>query len=115
MHRLGGYELAALMGAYTKAAELGLPVLLDGFIATTAALAAVHANVAIAPWLIATHRSAERGHDQLLETLGMEPVLDVGMRLGEASGAAAAVPLMRTACTIHREMATFGSAGISSE
>jgi nicotinate-nucleotide--dimethylbenzimidazole phosphoribosyltransferase len=115
VQHIGGYELAAMMGAYTRAAELGMPVLLDGFIATTAALAAVRRTPAVAPWLIAAHQSAEAGHAILLGELGETPLLDLGMRLGEASGAATTVPLIRTACAIHGEMATFESAGIATE
>jgi len=113
MERVGGYELAAMMGAYTRAAELGLPVLLDGFIATVSALAAVRQRPAVAPWLIAGHRAAEPGHALVHGALGDQPLLDLGMRLGEASGAGIAVPLIRTACHIHGEMATFASAGIA--
>lgn len=113
VQHVGGFEIAAMMGSYIKAAELGLPVLVDGFIATTAALAAVRQQPAVAPWLIAAHRSEEAGHEVLLDSLGEIPLLDLGMRLGEASGAAVAVPLIRMACTIHGEMATFESAGIA--
>ncbi len=113
MERLGGYEIAALMGTYRRAAALGMPVLLDGFIATTAALAAVQREPAIVPWLLASHRSAEPGHAHLQSHLAVEPLLDLGLRLGEASGAAVAVPLIRTACIVHAEMATFESAGIA--
>lgn len=115
VQHIGGYELAAMMGAYTRAAELGMPVLLDGFIASTAALAAVRRTPAVATWLIAAHQSAEAGHAILLGELGERPLLDLGMRLGEASGAAVTVPLIRTACTIHGEMATFESAGIATD
>jgi nicotinate-nucleotide--dimethylbenzimidazole phosphoribosyltransferase len=113
MERLGGYELAALMGAYRRAAQLGMPVLLDGFIATVAAIAAIRRDPGIAAWLIASHRSAELGHAHLQGYLKVEPLLDLGMRLGEASGAAVAVPLIRAACAVHAEMATFESAGIT--
>jgi nicotinate-nucleotide--dimethylbenzimidazole phosphoribosyltransferase len=85
----------------------------DGFIATAAALAATRINPGVRPWLLFAHRSQERGHTQLLEALAAEPLLDLGLRLGEASGAAAAVPLLRLACALHTGMATFAQAGVS--
>lgn len=113
LRRLGGFEIAALTGAMTRAAQLGLPVLVDGFITSTAALVAVRVEPAVADWLLYSHRSAEPGHATLLEALGATPLLDLGMRLGEGSGAAVAVPLLRLACAIHAGMATFAEAGIA--
>jgi nicotinate-nucleotide--dimethylbenzimidazole phosphoribosyltransferase len=113
LRTVGGFELAALAGAYIAAAQRGVPVLVDGFIATTAALAAVRLNPAVAPWLLYGHRSAEPGHDAVLAALDAEPLLDLGMRLGEGSGAATAVTLLRTALALHNGMATFAEAGIS--
>jgi nicotinate-nucleotide--dimethylbenzimidazole phosphoribosyltransferase len=110
---LGGFEIAALAGAYLTAAQVGLPVLVDGFISTTAALAAVRIHPDVRPWLLFAHRSREHGHARLLQALAAEPVLDLGLRLGEASGAAAAVPLLRLACALHNGMATFEQAGVS--
>ncbi|GLQ50412.1 nicotinate-nucleotide--dimethylbenzimidazole phosphoribosyltransferase [Dyella flava] len=110
---LGGFEIAALVGAYIAAAQTGLPVLVDGFITTTAALAAVMINPDVRPWLLFAHRSKEHGHARLLQALNAEPVLDLGLRLGEASGAATAVPLLRLACALHNGMATFEQAGVS--
>ncbi len=112
---LGGFEIAALAGASIAAAGQRMPVLVDGFIASVAALAAVREVPAIAPWLICAHRSAEPGHQRVLQALAAEPVLDLGMRLGEGSGAAAAVPVLRTACALHNGMATFVEAGVSTE
>lgn len=112
LRRLGGFEIAALTGAFIRCAQEGMPALVDGFIATAAALAAVRINGGTSDWLIYGHRSAEPGHDRILRALGAEPLLDLGLRLGEASGAAAAVPLMRLACALHRDMATFAEAGI---
>jgi len=89
-------------------------VLVDGFIATCAALAAVRLNPGCRAWMLFAHRSHERGHATLLEALGAEPLLDLGMRLGEGSGAAVAVPLLRAACSLHNGMATFAQAGVSS-
>lgn len=110
---LGGFEIAALVGAYLGAARLGLPVLVDGFIATVAALAAVRIDAGVRPWLLFAHRSHERGHARVLEALDARPLLDLGMRLGEGSGAAVAVPLLRAACALHAGMATFDEAGVS--
>lgn len=113
LERLGGLEIAALAGAYQACGELGLPALVDGFIASVAALVAVRREPALGDWLLFAHRSGEPGHGGILDALGAEPLLDLGMRLGEGSGAAAAVPLLRLACTLHNEMATFDEAGVS--
>jgi nicotinate-nucleotide--dimethylbenzimidazole phosphoribosyltransferase len=113
LRRVGGFEIAALAGAYVAAAQCGLPVLVDGFIATAAALAAVRAQPGCRAWLLFSHRSHERGHARLLQALEAEPLLDLGMRLGEGSGAALAVPLLRLACALHGGMATFAEAGVS--
>jgi nicotinate-nucleotide--dimethylbenzimidazole phosphoribosyltransferase len=110
---LGGFEIAGLTGAFIASAQSGVPVLVDGFIASVAALVAVRACPALGRWLIATHRSAEPGHDRILAELELEPVLDLGMRLGEGSGAAVAVPILRSACAVHAGMATFAEAGVS--
>lgn len=111
----GGFEIAALSGACIAAAGRRMPVLVDGFIASVAALTAVRQVPAVADWLICTHRSAEPGHDRILRALEAQPLLDLGMRLGEGSGAAVAVPLLRTACALHNGMATFAEAGVSQE
>ena len=110
---LGGFEIAALAGAFIRGAQLGLPVLVDGFITTAAALAAVRHDPAVGSWLLFSHRSSEPGHGEILKALKAEPLLDLSLRLGEGSGAAAAVPLLRLACSLHNEMATFAEAGIS--
>jgi nicotinate-nucleotide--dimethylbenzimidazole phosphoribosyltransferase len=109
----GGFEIAALVGAYIAASQAGIPVLVDGFISTTAALAAVMIQPDARPWLLFSHRSKEHGHAKLLLTLQAEPLIDLGLRLGEASGAAIAVPLLRLACALHNGMATFEQAGVS--
>ncbi|UPG86149.1 nicotinate-nucleotide--dimethylbenzimidazole phosphoribosyltransferase [Luteibacter aegosomatis] len=113
LRRVGGFEIAALVGAFTAAAQRGLPVLVDGFIASVAALVAVAMQSDVRAWLIFAHRSRERGHDVVLDALHAEPLLDLHMRLGEASGAAVAVPLLRMACALHGSMATFAEAGVS--
>jgi nicotinate-nucleotide--dimethylbenzimidazole phosphoribosyltransferase len=110
---VGGLEIAALTGAMIAAAQYRVPVLVDGFIVSVAALAAVRLNPTCAPWLIYSHRSLERGHRAVLDALAAEPLLDLKLRLGEGSGAAAALPLLRLACALHSEMATFADARIS--
>jgi nicotinate-nucleotide--dimethylbenzimidazole phosphoribosyltransferase len=110
---LGGFEIAALAGAYLRSAQRGLPALVDGFISTVAALVAVRVQPTAAPWLLLSHRSAEPGHARLLAAFEPElPLLDLGMRLGEGSGAAVAVPLLRLACALHDRMHTFTEAGV---
>lgn len=113
LRRLGGFELAALTGAYLACAQLGIPVLVDGFIASAAALVAVRHQPAVADWLLLAHASAEPGHQRLVQALGQIPILDLGMRLGEGSGAACAVPMLRLACALHDGMATFAEAAVS--
>lgn len=109
----GGFEIAALTGAYIHAAQQGLPVIIDGFITTAAALAAVKINPDSANWFIYAHQSHEQGHKLILKALNAEPLVNLNMRLGEGSGAAVAVPLLRQACAIHSNMATFAEAGVS--
>jgi nicotinate-nucleotide--dimethylbenzimidazole phosphoribosyltransferase len=110
---LGGLEIAALVGAILAAAAARLPVILDGFITGAAALVASRFAPNLAARLIASHRSAEPGHRIALETLGLEPILDLGLRLGEGSGAALAIPIVGAAARIIGEMATFEDAGVS--
>lgn len=113
LQHLGGLEIAALAGAYLAAAQQGIAVLVDGYISSVAALCAVRLNPGCRPWLLFSHRSAEPGHQLILQALQATPVLDLGMRLGEGSGAAVAVPLLRAACALHNEMATFCEASVS--
>ncbi len=110
---LGGFEIAGLVGAYIKCAQLGVPVLVDGFISSVAALMAVSMNASIAPWLLFSHESSEPGHQRVLAALNAKPLLNIGMRLGEGSGAAIVVSLMQSAVALHNEMATFSQAGVS--
>ncbi len=110
---VGGFEIAALAGTYLSCAQLGIPVLVDGYITTAAALLAVKLQPSVKGWLIFAHRSAEPGHKAMLEALEAEPLLNLGLRLGEGSGAATAVPLLRLACDLHNGMATFADAGVS--
>lgn len=113
LRRLGGFEIAALAGAYIAAAQAGIAVLVDGFIASVAALAAVRIHPHCRDWLLFSHRSAESGHARVLDALDAKPLLDLGLRLGEGSGAAVAVPLLRLACALHADMATFTQAGVT--
>lgn len=110
---VGGLEIAAMVGAMIGSAARGALVLVDGFISSAAALAARRLCPALAPYLIASHRSAEPGHAVALDALGLAPLLDLEMRLGEGSGSALAIPIVRAAGALLREMATFESAGIS--
>jgi nicotinate-nucleotide--dimethylbenzimidazole phosphoribosyltransferase len=112
---VGGEEFAAIAGAILAARMGRIPVLLDGY-ACTAAASVLHAidRRALDHCLVA-HRSAEPGHTRLLETIGQRPLLDFGMRLGEASAAALAVPLLKAAAACHNGMATFAQAGVSSK
>lgn len=113
LRRLGGFEIAALTGAFIGCAQRGIPVLVDGYITTAAALLAVRIQPGVADWLVYAHRSAEPGHILMLDALQAEPLLNLGMRLGEGSGAAVAVPIIRLACALHNDMATFAEAGVS--
>jgi nicotinate-nucleotide--dimethylbenzimidazole phosphoribosyltransferase len=110
---LGGFEIAALTGTYLRCGQLRIPALIDGFITTVAALIALRLQPELAPWLFYAHRSAEPAHRHLLKAMKVEPLLDLGMRLGEGSGAAVALPLLRAAAALHARMATFAEAGIS--
>jgi nicotinate-nucleotide--dimethylbenzimidazole phosphoribosyltransferase len=110
---LGGFEIAFLAGVATGAAERGLVVLLDGFITGAAALVAERLYPGAGAAMVAAHLSPEPGHRLVLEALGLEPLLDLGLRLGEGSGAALALPLLQAALAILDEMATFESAGVS--
>ncbi|HBX54929.1 nicotinate-nucleotide--dimethylbenzimidazole phosphoribosyltransferase [Pseudomonas sp. UBA2684] len=111
--RLGGFEIAALTGAYLACAQRGLPALVDGFICSVAALLAVRLNPACRDWLLFAHRGAEPGHRRVLQAMQAEPLLDLGLRLGEGSGAALAVPLLQLACRLHNDMATFAEAAVA--
>ena len=113
LFRLGGFEIAALAGAYVACAQEGVVALGDGFICTVAAMVAVRLNPECRPWLVFSHRGAEHGHRHVLESLEAAPLLDLGLRLGEGSGAALAVPLLRLACDLHGHMATFAEAAVA--
>jgi nicotinate-nucleotide--dimethylbenzimidazole phosphoribosyltransferase len=112
LSKVGGFEIAGLVGVILAGAAHRVPVVLDGFIAGAAALVAVALAPEARHALFASHRSAEPGHALALEHLGLEPYLALGMRLGEGTGAALFVPLARAAAAIYAEMATFKSAGV---
>jgi nicotinate-nucleotide--dimethylbenzimidazole phosphoribosyltransferase len=113
LRRLGGGELAVLAGLALGAGEHGLGYVCDGVIATAAAAVAAAIDPGLRPRLVAGHRSPEPAHALLLEHLGLDPILDLSMRLGEASGAAAALAILRLACALHAGMATFDEAQVS--
>lgn len=110
---LGGFEIAALTAAYIGAAQQSLPVLIDGFICSVASLLAVNINPGCKDWFFYGHHSEEKGHKIVLEALNARPLLNLNMRLGEASGAVTAVPILQMACRLHNEMATFAQANIT--
>jgi nicotinate-nucleotide--dimethylbenzimidazole phosphoribosyltransferase len=113
LRRLGGRELAAMAGAILAARVQNIPVILDGYVATAAAAILQRANPAALDHCLAGHCSAEPAHRKLLEKIGKRPILDLGMRLGEASGAALAAGVVKAAVASHTGMATFSSAGVS--
>lgn len=110
---LGGLEIAAICGYVLGAAAAGVPVMADGFISTAGAALAVALCPGVRDYLIGGHCSVEIGHRALLNHLGLEPLLELGMRLGEGTGGILAVNLVRAAVAIYNEMATFESAGVS--
>ena len=109
----GGFEIVMMVGAYLAAAEAGITILGDGVIATSALLAAARLDPLVLDYVVFCHKSAEAGHIVQLRALGAEPVLDIGMRLGEGTGAMVAYPLLCAALAFMNEMASFESAGVS--
>jgi nicotinate-nucleotide--dimethylbenzimidazole phosphoribosyltransferase len=107
LREVGGLELAAMAGAITEARSRGVPVLLDGYVTAAAALPLVCANPRALDHCLAGHRSAEPGHRRVLERMGLDPLLDLGLRLGEGSGAMAAVPLLAMSCRLVTDVPTF--------
>jgi nicotinate-nucleotide--dimethylbenzimidazole phosphoribosyltransferase len=110
---LGGLEIAFLAGVALGAAAERCAVVLDGFIVAAAALVAARVEPRVVEYMIAAHRSPEPGHRLSLDALGLRPYLELGLRLGEGSGAALALPLVRAALAVHAEMATFESARVT--
>ena len=113
LQELGGFEIAGMVGAILAAARAGRVVVIDGFVVTAASLVATRLSPAVVHYLVAAHRSAEPGHTIQLEALGLVPLLDLNLRLGEGTGALLALPLLTAAAGLLRDMATFESAGIA--
>ncbi len=111
--RFGGFEIAMLAGAMLAAAEVRMTLLIDGFIVTSALLVAAQVSPAILDYCVYAHCSNEAGHRRQLDWLKGRPLLDLGLRLGEGTGAALALPLLKSACAFMNEMASFESAGVS--
>ncbi len=111
--KVGGFEIGGLAGVIVGAAAYRIPVVLDGFISGAAALVAVSLAPACSPYLIAGHRSVEIGHRVVLDRLGLRPLLELDLRLGEGTGAALGMPIIDAALRAHREMATFAEAQVS--
>jgi nicotinate-nucleotide--dimethylbenzimidazole phosphoribosyltransferase len=112
---LGGYEVATMVGAVLQAAHERRVIVVDGFITSAAVLVASRLQPHVLQRCVFAHRSGERAHGLMLEQLQAEPLLDLGLRLGEGSGAALAWPLLPSACAILREMASFEAAGVSEQ
>jgi nicotinate-nucleotide--dimethylbenzimidazole phosphoribosyltransferase len=111
--RFGGFEIAMLAGAMLAAAEARMTLLIDGFIVTAALLVAARVSPAVLDYCVYAHCSDEAGHRLQLDWLGGKPLLDLGLRLGEGTGAALALPLLKAACGFMSEMASFESSGVS--
>jgi nicotinate-nucleotide--dimethylbenzimidazole phosphoribosyltransferase len=110
--KVGGYDLLGMTGIMLGAASCGLPVVLDGYLSYASALAACRIAPAVKPYLIPSHLSAEKGAKIALAQLGLEPYLNMEMRLGEGSGAALAMPLLDAACAMHHQMGTLAASHI---
>lgn len=111
--KVGGFEIGGLAGVILGAAAARKPVMVDGFISTAAAMIAVTVAPAVRPYLISAHRSQEYGHGQMVEWLGLKPLVDLDFRLGEGTGAALGISFAEASCKILAEMATFAEAGVS--
>jgi nicotinate-nucleotide--dimethylbenzimidazole phosphoribosyltransferase len=112
LRTVGGLEIGAICGAIIAASQRRIPTLIDGFIVSVAALAAVRLNPSCQPFLLPSHQSAEQGHRLVLRALNVQPLVSLDLRLGEGSGAAIALPLVRLACALHNGMATFAQANV---
>ncbi|MFV9503422.1 MAG: nicotinate-nucleotide--dimethylbenzimidazole phosphoribosyltransferase [Oscillochloridaceae bacterium umkhey_bin13] len=111
--KVGGFEIGGLAGVMLGAAARQVPLVVDGFISGAAALIACGLAPALQPYLIAAHRSVERGHQAIFGQLDLDPLLDLDLRLGEGTGAALGISLCQAACKVLDEMATFGEAGVT--
>ena len=113
LRKVGGFEIAGLVGVIIGAASRRVPVVIDGFISGAAAVIAAGIAPGVKPYLIASHRSVEIGHSAMLDLLGLQPIFDLGLQLGEGTGAALAFNVVDAAARILNEMATFAEAGVS--
>jgi nicotinate-nucleotide--dimethylbenzimidazole phosphoribosyltransferase len=113
LKELAGFEIVQMVGAILTAAEQGIAVLIDGFIVTSAALIAVKINSNVRDYLIFAHESNENAHQLMLIMLDAKPLLNLDLRLGEGTGAALALPLLRAAASFYNDMASFESAGVT--
>jgi len=113
LQAVGGREIAAMVGALAAARMAGVPVLLDGFIATSAALVLYATDPDLTTHMLAGHVSDEQAHERMLDALRLDPILDLSMRLGEGSGAGVALGVLKAAVACHSGMATFADAGVS--
>jgi nicotinate-nucleotide--dimethylbenzimidazole phosphoribosyltransferase len=109
----GGFEIVAMVGAYLRCAQLGIPMLIDGYISSVAALYACKLNAHTRDWMFFGHRSSEPGHQHILNAMQAKPILSLNMRLGEGSGAAVAMTIINSALALHNNMATFNTAGVA--
>ncbi|MHA2937370.1 nicotinate-nucleotide--dimethylbenzimidazole phosphoribosyltransferase [Vibrio sp. RC27] len=109
---VGGYEIAQLVGGFLAASENGVPVIVDGFIVTAAAYIAMRIDPACRDYMIFAHQSEEQGHQIVLDEMNAKPLLQLGLRLGEGTGAVLAVPLLRCAAEFYNTMASFAEAGV---
>ena len=112
---VGGLEIAAITGAYLRCAQIGLPIIVDGFISSVAALCAVRIQPQSREWMLFGHQSAEYGHQRVLKELDAQPILAMNLRLGEGSGAGAALSMIQLACVLHNQMATFAEAAVTGD
>jgi nicotinate-nucleotide--dimethylbenzimidazole phosphoribosyltransferase len=115
LSKVGGFEIGGLAGVMLGAAAHRVPVVIDGFISGAAAMIACGLAPAVQPYMIAAHRSVEIGHRVMLEHMGLKPLFDLDLRLGEGTGAALGISLCQAACKILDEMATFGEAGVTTK
>ncbi|WP_343594687.1 nicotinate-nucleotide--dimethylbenzimidazole phosphoribosyltransferase [Acinetobacter sp.] len=112
---VGGFEIAAMVGAYLRCAQVGLPILVDGFISSVAALLAVRIQPLTQQWMLFGHQSAEYGHRRILQALDVQPIVQLNLRLGEGSGAGVALGVVKLACALHNQMATFSEAAVTGD
>ncbi|MCP4295089.1 MAG: nicotinate-nucleotide--dimethylbenzimidazole phosphoribosyltransferase, partial [Proteobacteria bacterium] len=112
---LGGFEIAGICGLILGAAANKLPIVVDGFISSAAALAACKMNDDVKEHLFFSHKSQESGHQTFIEKFNVDPILDLGMRLGEGTGAALAMTIIEASIKVYNEMATFSSAGVTNK